>query len=244
MKKFVIPTLAATAALGVAVPAIAVSGQQYLKVSVSPSKAGTAAKPKNVKLKVDTGVKPAPGAKGFATKKVVLSFDKNLVFGGSKFAECTQAIVQSNEASCPKGSKVGSGTAQGVALDLGESTRQDLLVTAYNGQKGKQLLLHVVSKDRTKVPNINSTIVATLGKASGKFGSKLTVPIPDNLQQPVPGALATLTQFVTKVGGTGKDKTPYVGLKGCPKGKLNVAGDFTYTDGTKQKAATTVKCSS
>ena len=234
MKKFAIPALAATAALGIAGTAVAVDGKQFLKVSVSPSKAGTKAKPANVKIKVDTGVVPAATDKAFATTKTVLFFDKNLVFNNGKFPTCTQTTVQRAEGDCPTGSKVGSGSAQGKAL----GQTQNLKVSAFNGPNN-QLLLHVTGSAPLQ---IDSVIVAKLSKGSGKYGSKLTVPIPKNLQEPVPGVFATLTSFVTSVKGTAKG-VPYVGLKGCTGGKLNFAGDYTFTDGSKQSVTMTSKCS-
>ncbi len=224
-----------TAGAAVAVPAFAVNAEQGLAVAVSPSKAGTKKKPKGVKIKVTTTTKPASADEKFATKKAVIFFDKNLVFNGAKFKSCTAAAIQQSEASCPSGSKVGSGSAQGSALGI----KQDLKVTAFNGPKGKSLLLHVTGSSPLA---IDSVIDAKLSKASGKFGYKLTVPIPDNLQQPVPGTYATLLSFITSVKATASG-TPYVGLIGCSGGKLNFKGDFTYTDNTSKSATSTAKCS-
>lgn len=236
MRKLAFAAVAASvAAVGIAVPASAINGEQGLAVQVSPSKHGTAKKPAAVKLKVTTTTKPAANDSPFATKQAVISFDKNLVFNGAKFKSCTAAAVQASEASCPAGSKVGSGTAQGSALGI----TQNLTVTAFNGPKGKSLLLHVTGSAPLA---IDSVINATLKNASGKFGKKLVVPIPANLQQPVPGTFATLLSFITTVKAK-SGKTPYVGLKGCTKKKLNFKGDFTYTDGTSKSATATAKCS-
>ena len=53
----------------------------------------------------------------------------------------------------------------------------------------------------------------------------MTVPIPGGLQQPAPGAFATLTDFnlTLKAGSSSK---PFVALSGCPTGGLNVGGVF------------------
>jgi len=227
--------VAALATVGIAGPAYAVNADQTVAVKTTPSKAGTKKKPKRIKMKVTTTTTPKDDT-AFATKKAVIFFDKNIVFGGAKFKSCTAAQVQQSEASCPAGSKVGKGTAQGKALGI----TQNLTVTAFNGPSGKSVLLHVVGSSPLA---IDSVIDAKLSKASGKFGYKLTVPIPDNLQQPIPGTYATLTQFITTVDGTAKS-TPYVGLAGCSGGKLNFKGVFDYTDGTSQTATSTQKCSS
>ena len=170
----------------------------------------------------------------FATKEAVIHFDKALIFSPKKFKTCSAAKVQASETSCPKGSKVGSGSAVGTAI--GQTS--NLKVSAFNGPKGK-LMLHVTASTPLQ---IDAVIQASLKKDKGKYGSKLVVPIPENLQQPVPGVFATLKQFVTSVKATSKG-VPYVGLASCPKSKkLSFKGDFTFTDGTTLSATDTVKC--
>ena len=89
---------------------------------------------------------------------------------------------------------------------------------------------------------IDSILPSTLTKDTGKYGTKLSVTIPQVLQQPVPNVYATLTQFVTSINKTYKG-VPYIGLTGCSGGKLHFGGDFTFTDGSVLKAVTTAKCS-
>ena len=114
----------------------------------------------------------------------------------------------------------------------------NLNVKAYNGPGGKTILLHVVGASPIA---IDSVLVGKLQPDSGKFGRKLVVSIPANLQQPVPNVYATLTSFVTKVGGSYKG-VPYVSLKGCSGGKLNFKGDFQFTDNSKQSPTSTASC--
>ena len=100
------------------------------------------------------------------------------------------------------------------------------------------MLLHVTGNTPLK---IDSVIVGKLSPDSGAFGRKLVVGIPANLQQPLGGVYATLTSFVTSVGGSAKG-TPSVALKGCSGGKLKVKGDFVFTDGSKQSPTSTTAC--
>jgi hypothetical protein len=236
MRKLLLAAVAATvAALVVVGVASAIQGTQGIKVTAVAKVAGTKQKPRSMgKFVVTTTTTPAPGEPPFATSLAVISFDKNIVFGGSKFKSCNDATGSTIDATC-KSAKVGGGAAKGVALGQVEN----LKVTAYNGPKGNSIYLHV--KGTTPL-QIDSVIVGTLKNASGKYGKKLNVPIPSNLQQPLAGVFATLTTFSTSVGGTSKG-VPYVGLKGCPSNKkLNFKGDFTYTDGTKKTATTTLPC--
>lgn len=239
MRKIVLGAACALLCLSVGA-ANAINGEQSIVIKVTPPKGPKKpkkgkAKPRNVKLFVETITKPAADDPAFATKLTVLFFDKNLTFNGAALKSCTQAQVQQDEKACPKGSSVGSGKATGVALGQTEN----LTVTAFNGPSGK-IELHVVGAQPLV---IDSVIQGTLSNASGKYGKKLVVPIPDNLQQPLTGVFATLTDFQTSVKGGTKTK-PYVGLKKCPSTKkLSFAGDFVYTDGTSKHAETTVKCS-
>jgi hypothetical protein len=212
----------------------AVTSHQSVAVKLAHSKAGTAAKPKSVgALTVDMNVALDPSDQPFATRTATIHFDKNLVFNSAKFPSCTEAQVLSGAAACAK-AKVGSGKAVGLALGL----QQNLAVTAYNGPGGKAVLLHVTG---TNPLRIDSVIVGKLVPDTGAFGRKLVVSIPANLQQPLTGAYATLTSFMTTVGGSAKG-TPYVALKGCSGGKLKVKGDFVFTDGSKQSPTSTTAC--
>jgi hypothetical protein len=238
MRKYVLAAVAALcAALAIAGVASAIQGTQGLKVTATNKKAGTKEKPKSMgKFVVTTITTPVAGEPPFATSLAVISFDKNIVFGGSKFKECKDTTGTTIDTTC-KAAKVGSGSSTGVALGQTEN----LTVTAYNGPKGNSIYLHV----RGTAPlDINSVIVGTLKNATGAYGKKLNVPIPANLQQPLAGVFATLTSFSTSVGGTAKN-TPFIGLKGCPKDKkLKFKGVFTYTDGTTKTAqATPLACS-
>jgi hypothetical protein len=236
MRKYALVAVAALAAALCATPvASAIQGTQGIKAKLAHNKAGTKKKPRSVgTLTVTTTTTPAPGEVGhFATKTAVIFFDKNLVFGGAKFKSCSAAGAVAD--TCPKGSVVGSGSANAQASIGGPEA---LTVKAYNGPRGNTIFLHV----QGTVPlQINGILTGRLANASGRFGKKLVVTIPANLQQPLPNVFGTLTSFITKVGGVSK-KTPYVGLRGCTGGKLHFAGTFSYTDGTSKSASATAPC--
>jgi hypothetical protein len=236
MRKLTLMAVAAVTALCVAGVAQAVTPTTAIKASVSPSTKGTAKKPKNVRLNIELVTQPKPGEPDFATKATVVHFDKSLKFGGKYLKSCSRAQVQADDTKCAKASKVGGGSATGVALGLTEN----LTVTAYNGPGGNKLELLV---DGQSPLQIHSVIEGKLQKDTGLYGQKLVVAIPDNLQQPAPGAYATLTDFKTSVKGTGSKKRPFVGLAGCTKKALNFKSDFVFTDGTTSTATTTSKCS-
>jgi hypothetical protein len=222
-------------ALGLTTEAFAVNADQSMTVKVSSSKAGTKKKPRSVgTLKVDIKTTPHDPAPAFATKKAIIYFDKNLVFNGSKFPSCTLTQAQAHSAACTK-AKVGTGSATAIAG--GSIPVNDVKVTLFNGPKGKNLWLLVTEAQF----NVNTVMQGTLAGSTGKFGKKLIVDIPENLQN-VAGLFITLTRFQTNVARSYKRK-PYIGLTGCTGGHLNFAGDFTFTDDdVKHADAPAVKC--
>jgi hypothetical protein len=225
---------AVVGALGITAVASAIQGTQTISIKLQSNRAGTKAKPRSVsRLTVVTATTPVAGEPPFATKQAVIHFDKNLVFRTSKFASCSKTVVQTNPANCPAASKVGGGSAV-ARLSTGGQVAPT--ITAYNGPNGTKIFLLV--KEPTF--NVNAVLDGTLKPDTGKYGRKLDVAIPANLQN-VAGIIITLTQFTTRVGGTAKG-TPYVGLKGCTGGKLSFKGDFFFTDNTSKSAVTTANC--
>lgn len=238
MRKLTLTAGVAAAAIGAVGVAQAVTPTTSLKTSVSPSKKGTKKKPRNVKLSIELITQPKAGEPAFATSKTVVHFDRNLKFGGKYVKTCAKETVRTDDTKCPKGSRVGSGTASATAAALNQT--ENLTVTAYNGPGGKSIELLLVGD--SPLP-IHDVLEGKLSSDKGKFGQKLTVRIPDSLQQPVMGVYATLTDFKTVVKATGSKKRPYVGLAGCTKKKLHFQSDFVFSDNSKSKAVSTAKCS-
>src|SRR5436190_5003737 len=192
MRKLTLAAIAAVSVIGAVGVAHAVTPTTALKASVTPSKKGTTKKPANVKLSVELITQPKPGEPAFATRSTVVHFDKTLKFGSKYLKTCSAAQVQADETKCPRGSKVGGGSATGMALGLTEA----LTVKAYNGPGGNKLELLV---DGQSPLQIHSVIEGKLAKDSGAYVQKLIVAIPANRQQPAPGAYATLTEFDTTI---------------------------------------------
>ena len=237
MKKLAIAVTGALALAGIGAGiSSAVDPAITISASMSPTKHGTKKKPKVTKLVVKLATTPKAGEPAFAASDTIVHLGKQLSFNGKALKTCSATQVAADDTKCPKGSKVGQGVAAGTALGLTEN----LTVTAYNGPGGNKLELLV---DGQSPLQIHSVIEGKLQKDTGLYGQKLVVAIPENLQQPAPGAYATLTDFKTSVKGTGSKKRPFVGLAGCTKKTLNFKSDFVFTDGTTANATTTSKCS-
>ncbi len=243
--------LAAVSAL-VAAPAAGAATVQKLDVKPRSSKAGTHHRPRGTSLKVTTTTATTvPGAQPPATKMATLWFDRHFRFNGRYFPTCRASTLQRRgRSACKSASKVGTGSATGLALGQVEHLR----VTAYNADKGKQLLLYVEGSHPLQ---INSVIIASLKRSGGKYASKLLVPIPESLLHPLTGVDSSLTEFITKVSATHKvHKTvtihgkhhhrtvtmPYVQTTGCTKHTWHFKGRFDYVDGTRKTATDKVRC--
>jgi hypothetical protein len=226
-------TLAAVAALtlvgAAAVPAVAGPTEFKLQNKLSSSKAGTKAKPKAVGL--NTIITSGP-AGDYASSAAVVSLDKNLKFNLKAAKTCAQSVVEADETKCPKDSKVGTGQATAVVA-AANNTSSNLDVTAFNGPNNK---LFMLVETENPLP-VRGVMIGTLKNATGKYGKKLDVKIPQSLQS-VAGFTPTLTRFQLNI-----KKGNYITTTGCTGGKWNFAAVVSYNDGTKGQGTSTVKCS-
>lgn len=239
MRRTLLAGLAASMALAVAAtPALAVKSDQSLSAAAtSVQKNGmakaTKAKPANVAITLNPKVAYDRTDNPFSTSRAVIFLDRAIAFGGGKLPGCTAPKVLLEQ--CAANTKVGTGYAKALAAGLDEN----LVATAYNGTDGRTLLVRVQAE---KPVPIDEVIIGTLSRTTQKgYGSKLTLDIPKGLQQPAPGAFATLLDFNIKVKG-GSAKSPLLSVNSCPKGGLKFGGTFYFTDDTTQKASTTAAC--
>lgn len=242
MRKLVIAAVACAALVVAGVVHAQSSGNavQTLTVKVKPAKAGSKKKPRGVTLDVTTLLTTRDGSKASPATRTVVSFAKGLKFNSSKFPTCNQTSLEQNGPSgCPKGSQVGKGSA---IVDA-----RPVIATPINGTtlgfnaKGSKILLYTV----TTVPiSTSTTLVGTLKKASGKYGTKLDVVIPPLPTLPgQPNATITKFQLTTKATiKKGKKKYNYIEAPTTCKKSWPFAGKFTFEDGTTLTASSTVKC--
>lgn len=157
----------------------------------------------------------------------VIYFPKQLITNAKKFPSCTQADID-GKAAVPakcKAALVGTGVATSLAGIPGQppGLTEQLNVTAYNGSKGKFLLLNLNTKPGQLVPITNRVIPGKFGKGGGAFGYTLDFAVPPNLQN-VGGLQVALSHFDVKVSAKktvkvkGK-KISYLQLASCPKSK-------------------------
>jgi hypothetical protein len=189
-----------------------------------PSKA----KPAPASFHTITDFKTTDNKQPNVADTTTIFFPKQLLSNGKYFPSCSKAEIDgvtTIPAKCKK-AIVGSGRATAAGGVPGTTQNpvlaEQLSVVAYNGSKGKSLLLVL---NGTSPLNIRNRVVeGKMSRASGKFGFKLTFTTPDDLQfqqglqTPQTHFDIKIKSITTKAKVHGKKtKVPYLGLTACPK---------------------------
>jgi hypothetical protein len=215
LRKYLIAAVAALASIALASVAIAQVPAPEVSVTNTPSKAGTKKKPKNVKFKLTVKTNRDDATVG----KITVFVDKNVKLNGKGFKYCSASQIDNQgQASCPKGSKAGSGVAH-AAVGPGKSPAT-LTVNAYIG--GKNSIVFYVEQG-----TVRKALDGKVSKASGKYGQKIVIPVADNLQQPFPQVFSALLDLETTISAK-KGKHYLVSTTGCKKKKQNFGVKLDY----------------
>lgn len=230
MRKFGLIATAVAVSFSVAgvAQAITVSEVKQGLTVKSTGKKGTKAKPTGLRLSVTTTTSAVDASKNgeYAATEAVIRFDKNLKFNNTKFPKCSLAVVASKPENCPKGSLVGKGEATATAGPE-QNVKVNPGIEAYN-DGGNKLHLKLIAKPGEF--DSQGILTGTLKKDTGKYGSKLVVPIPPKLQNNL-GLYITLTSFNTVISEKRYKGVNYVTSVGCTGGKYAFSGDFRFIDG-------------
>jgi hypothetical protein len=236
--------VAATLVLAVAAPAANGPVSSSLTGSISPARV---ARPRNgvgtnVKLKLRT-VFAHPADSRLQLQKLVYKLPSGAKANGKLFRSCTARALnraRGRLSACPRGSKIGGGTATGTAVDLGVTANGKL--TLFNGPNGKSITINV---SITNPALINITFSAPLRKTSGRFGYVVTAKVPAGLQTILDGPIVVRRLDLT----TGATRTVngirrgYIEALRCPRsGRAPLHGDFSFSQGAKTSDAGTIAC--
>ncbi|WP_028065541.1 hypothetical protein [Solirubrobacter soli] len=225
---------------GTAALALGVSGIAYAQAepsitataSVSPTKSGTKSKPKPVSLKLS--VTNSPESKTTA-KQIQIKLPSTLKVSTKGLPQCTasdDALTQ-NPSVCSS-SKAGKGSAKALLNPFATSPAPlTFVVTPY---VGKNEILFLLSGAADAVLH---------GKVSG---SKITIAITPELQQPAPGVYSALNGLETTISKK-KGKNSLISSVGCKSKKHTIGVTVGYANNpnppAKPSASTNVdaKCS-
>ena len=253
MRRIMIFAVTVAALAVCAAPASAIQSVQKASATVKPNVAGTKSNPQAVSLTVrsffDTIAPDLDQQVQFATVNGQVWFTKEGLTNAKQFPGCTSAKVFQDEKTCPSGSKVGSGTAEGIGIGLDEHVK----LTAFNQPNGKGITVLVVGESPLIIREV---VVANLKTLSGdpKYKYELTFAVPKNLQSPAPGVIAaiknlSLTIPVTYLKKNGKivkkkgKKVPYIATTGCAAGHWfgKYVADYTTSFDSAIESSQTVE---
>ncbi len=203
-----------------------------LQMGVTPSKAGTAKNPKAL-TKLKLSITNDKAAKTTASK-IEISFPKTIRFNTKGFTTCSAAKLDAEgPAGCSPKSRLGVGTASAVfgpaALEfkntffVGSATTLNIFLEQTGGE-------------------IRKVLIGKISNAGGKYGQKLSIAIPGDLQQPVPGSYSALSDIATSLSGTvgsGSKKHGILESRGCVGGKYAFRSKLTYAPNPDPPAART-----
>jgi len=216
LRKSLVAALAAPTVLVMATVAFAQNPAPTIDVTatVSPTKAGTTKKPKSEK--VNLTINNNKESKTSASK-IEISFPKNLKLSTKGLKTCAVATLDSQgKAACPTAAKAGTGTAAALVNPSSASPAPlNFDVTTYVA--GKNLLAFYLEQQGTD-SGVQQALPAKITKVSGNkvYGQKLTINIPENLQQPAPGVYSTLIQIKNSLG-LKSGSNALIKSIGCPK---------------------------
>jgi hypothetical protein len=236
LRKYLIAAVAAVAAISCASVAFAQgTDTATLKVSVSPKDAGTLRKPQNVKYSLN--VVNGNTSRTMSDLDIFIAKTARLSLKG--LPKCAPAKIFAR--SCPSSTVLGRGEAKAkVGVNGAPENIRDLLfeVTAYKTNSpvtGKEMLGFFID-DGGAFQFLTET---KLTKASGKYGQKLHIDVPELAQRvgsapnfTYNGLVSLKTTLSKKVG-----RHYLVSTTGCVARKHPYKVDLTFIDNQVTTAA-------
>jgi hypothetical protein len=227
-------------AAGTAVLAVGAAGVAYAQnpapsitvaATVSPSKAGTKAKPAATKVKVQVTNNPASKT---TAKQIVISFPSTLKLSTKGLTPCTKSdsVIETGPSKVCKSSIAGSGTASAL-LNPNAPTPAPLSFKV-TPIVGKNEILFFLQQSPGNVQAVLH------GKISGR---KLTIAIPDFLQMPAPGVYSALNGLNTTMS-LKKGKSSLISSTGCTGGAQKIGVTISYAPNPNAPAAPSASGSS
>ena len=219
MKKFLVAALAISLMAAVAAIAVAQTYQippSTFDASVTPTNAGTKKKPKASKIRLALTV---PKEARLTADQLVFHLPQHVRVSGKGFKFCPSTTLDNtkNPNKCPKGSKVGQGTAS--AAFGPKLTPINFNVTIFAGSRNELgIWLQATNQPLAKA------LRGIVSKSGSPYNQKLTIDIPPELQRQL-GAYVYLTGLNATVGKSngkrGKKRKNLITTVGCPADRLH-----------------------
>jgi hypothetical protein len=192
---------------------------------------------------LDTRFSSVPPGQDFVLQRLVYLFPHGTVVNGRLFPSCDVATLERAHGrlgACPSGSRIGGGTAAGTAVALGVTSSAQ--ITLFNGPGGRSITMNA----RITTPAlIDVALAAPLTSLHGRYASKLTVTVPDELKTILDGDIVA-SHIHVRTGATRMlhgVRRGYIEAARCPRSrKAKIHGNFTFNRGASASADTTVVC--
>lgn len=204
-------------------------------------------KPQILSLSVDVrfSTDVADELPGTVTKATIY-FPHGPRVNGNLFPSCNpRRLLQmrGRSVACPKGSRLGTGAALGTSPQF-RGVIEKLTVDVYNGPRGRSILFYLRGENPVSISGmIDAPFVPLRG---GRWGYRLTMNVPPNLQEIIGGTFASLLRFTTRVGATVRVhgvRRGYIEALACPPGALvPVRGVFAFRGGSSASDDSYIAC--
>jgi hypothetical protein len=229
-----------------------------LEIKAIPNKASKSKKKLTpIRLAINVAFADPAAVQPPFLKRVVIRFNEGGTYNGKLFPKCkASAVVAKGPSGCPRGSKIGKGTATASAQPVIPLVKAD--ITLFNGElKGGSPTVIIYA-----VPDISSplAITGTVAKKpsvpcgdGGKCDYVLTFDVPDipTLPNAPPASVLnvktkTLNIFIKKKkrvhGKKRKVKIPYIGAPRKCTGKWYGEAQFTFASGEQNTSKASIPC--
>jgi hypothetical protein len=253
VRKLTVLAIAVLAALVAAAVAFG-AASTTLEVVAKPNKASTKKKLQPITLAINVTFADPTLPQPPPLRKVVIRFNQGGVFNGKLFPKCKFSALQAKgPKACPKGSKIGTGSAQASAkpiIDLVNAT-----TTIYNGEAKNGvptvLLYNVpdISSPITVQGTVQKKPAVSCANGAGKCDYVLTFDVPDipTLPNAPPASVIsvktkTLNVFIKKKKHGKKVKIPYIGAPKQCKGNWVADSTVTFANGETVTATASLAC--
>ena len=246
----VLGRIAATVAVATTIAAAPGAGARTL-VSISgvasPAISAFTLTPQTVSLTIDTrfSTDVAGELPGTVTKAVIY-FPHGPRVNGRLFPSCDPKRLQRFRGApfaCPAGSRLGGGTALGTSPQF-TGVIEHLKVDLYNGAGGRSIVFFLHGENPVLLAGM---IVAPFtALRGGRWGYRLTLPVPHDLQEIASGIFASLLDFKVTTGGSvrrGGHRYGFIETLACPPGALvPVRGVFSFLGGSSATSDSYIAC--
>lgn len=182
--------------------------------------------------------------------RVTIFFPHGPRVNGRLFPSCSPRRLlrmRGSRRACPRGSRLGGGDALGTSPSF-EGVNERLTVDMYNGPRGRSILMYLRGLNPVAISGmINASLKPLRG---GRWGYKLSLRVPQNLQEISPDIFASLLRFQTRVGGSvvvrergRRVRRGYIEALACPPGALvPVRGVFGFRGGGTTATDSYIAC--